>query len=116
MKSQSVNWDHTEYAGHKYGANIDEVKSLLSAGNKVICSVTPDLEVIKNMTKLYGIKPITIWIDTPYEVARARVNNDKTRSQRIENENIKGEFTYVFKPCGDLEKDKADFTKLLKQF
>src|SRR5690349_4251804 len=39
----SRNWDHADYNGFKYGADVDSVRRQLNSGVNIICSVMPDL-------------------------------------------------------------------------
>jgi len=116
LRAKSANWDHTDYQGNKYGADIDDINSLLIAGEKVICSIAPDATVADSMSELYGTKPIVLWVDTNPEIAKARVDNDSLRSGRDESDDFKNNVDYVFKPTGHLEVDKKNFVELLKRF
>lgn len=116
LRAKSANWDHTDYQGYKYGADVDEIKSLLSAGEKVICSIAPDAEIAESMSKLYGATPIIIWIDTAPEVAKARINGDKVRLERDEDETFKSEADFIFTSTGKLPEDEKNFIELVTRF
>ncbi len=115
LKTKSANWDHTDYQGYKYGADVDEVRALLDAGENVICSVAPDTEVAKVMSQLYGASPVIVWIDTPAEVAKSRTGHDEVRFNRAEDNTLKNEADHIFKPTGYLKDDEKAFVKLVKQ-
>lgn len=113
-KLASQHWDHTEYNGYKYGADVEDVRHKLEKGIDIICSVAPDRQVIADMTKLYDERPITVWIDTSREVARARISDDVVRRSRDEDESIKREFDSIFTPAGDLGSDYSNFADLIR--
>ncbi len=110
----SKNWDHADYNGFKYGADVDGVRRQLRSGINVICSVMPDLEIMQTMRTRYKTIPFTIWIDTPAEVAKERIQDDLLRLDREEDDAVKASFGKIFTPTGDLKKDKTRFTELLK--
>jgi guanylate kinase len=112
-RQSSRQWDHTEFNGNKYGADIEYVRKQLEDGNNIICSIAPELEVLKNMSQVYSVIPITIWIDTPSAIAAARIKNDQTRVKRTESDESKIEFTYEFKPTNILTADRREFSKFL---
>ena len=114
LRNAASDWDHTEYAGYKYGADAGAVKAALAADRPVICSVAPDLEVIDDMAKLYGVEPVTVWIKVPKEVARQRIYNDDIRDSRSEDFAISTNFDYVFEPMGNVDEDVDSFVKLLQ--
>lgn len=114
FKAASKSWDHTDYAGHKYGADVDQVKADLANGTNIICSVVPDMDEIKHMAVVYGQEPILIWIDTSPQVAKERLAEDMTRKARIEDDSIKQHFNVLFKPSGNLKEDTSRFTQGLK--
>lgn len=114
FKTTSKSWDHTDYAGYKYGADVDQIKADLANGSIIICSVVPDLSEIKHMAVLYGQEPVLIWIDTPRQVAKERLAEDAARKARIEDESIKRHFSMLFKPSGSLKEDTSRFTQDLK--
>lgn len=114
LKKSSDNWDHTDYQGHKYGADIAAVKAWLHNDQPVICAVAPDLIIINEMEERYGTKPVKIWIDTPASVAKQRIQNDLDRLQRRETERVKSAFDFVFQPSGKIDKDDKDFSNILK--
>lgn len=66
------------------------------------------------MTELYGTKPLTLWIDTPREIAMSRISTDKGRGARLEDESVKQYFDSTFAPSGNLEQDCSNFTRVLK--
>lgn len=114
LRAASRSWDHTDYAGYKYGANVDQAKTDLASGKSIICSVVPDMKEIGHMSALYEQNPILIWIDTPQDIARERLSEDATRKARNEDESIKQYFNVLFDPTGDVEKDTSRFTQSLK--
>ncbi|HSH18099.1 MAG TPA: hypothetical protein VK978_01825 [Candidatus Saccharimonadales bacterium] len=113
-RQAAIEWDHTEYAGFKYGADAGAVKAAIGTGKTVICSVAPDLSVIEEMAKLYIAEPITFWIKVPKELAKQRVYGDDIRDSRSEDIAISTNFDQVFEPVGNLEKDIALFVDLLR--
>jgi len=113
-KIASQHWDHTEYNGCEYGADVEDVRRKLEKGTHIICAVAPDKQVIVDMAKLYGERPTTIWIDTPREIAQARISSDRTRKTRIEDEGVKDTFDSIFTPTGNLQLDCSDFAETLK--
>lgn len=113
LMQSSHNWDHTEYKGFNYGANIANTTSKLAKNKHVICSVVPDRQIIDSMSILYGSKPVTIWIDASSKVSRNRVSNDKLRAARKESERIKESFDYLFIPIGNLDRDSKEFIGLI---
>jgi hypothetical protein len=72
------------------------------------------MDDINNMSHIYSVKPITIWINTPKEIAESRVVNDSSRSSRIEDSSIKRYFDIILTPTNDSEKDSAEFIKLIQ--
>lgn len=113
-RAESQEWDHTEYNGYKYGADVGFIKQRLAQGVDVICSVAPDLPVIQVMTKLYGTKPKLVWIDTPRRIAQERVAEDAKRSQRQEDDSVKQHFDHIFTPSGNLQTDRVSFLELIE--
>ncbi len=114
LKAASKSWDHTDYVGYKYGADVDQIKADLANGTSVICSVVPNMNEIKRMAALYGQEPILIWIDTPPHVAKQRLAGDAARKARIEDDSIRQHFNVLFRPTGNLEEDASRFTQSLK--
>lgn len=114
IKSRSNDWDETIFHGVKYGSDASVYKRMLSDGINVIVSVTPNLEDIAAMTQIYEVEPVTIWIDTPKDIARARVFNDSTRGFRAEDETVKTQFGILFTPTNDLDEDSTKFIALVQ--
>lgn len=114
QKAASTDWDHTDYRGHKYGADVAAIKALIAQGQPVICAVAPDLFVIDEMQDRYGVAPIKIWIDTPPQSAKQRIQNDLDRLSRAESDRVKHAFDFIFAPTGDLKKDEAEFTHTIR--
>lgn len=115
LRAESPDWDHTDYNGYKYGADAAGARQKVAQGKVVICSVAPDEEIIEEMKRRYDPAAITIWIDTPKNVARDRVATDSLRSGREEDESVKSAFDHIFQPSGDLEQDRQAFIELLGQ-
>jgi guanylate kinase len=115
-RSASNSWDHTDYGGYKYGANIDDYTRQLERDINVIVTVPPDKKIMTAMKRLYGSEPITIWIDTPLADAKARVADDALRHARKQSDNIKKDFTYVFTPTNNEHADKKTFAAMVAKF
>jgi guanylate kinase len=114
LRAASSHWDHTEYASHFYGADTRQVKDELTKGRNVICSVAPDITVIREMAALYEVNPITIWIDTPADIAKLRTRHDTLRKSREDNHQVSRYFDYIYKPSNSLLKDRTTFVDLLR--
>lgn len=110
----SPHWDHTEYHGYSYGADVNESLQLLANGQNIICAVAPDPTIIGQMFRVYGLQP-TVWLDVPAEVARQRVQIDSTRAAPQESDELKLTFDHVFRPVGDIATDGRAFANLVKQ-
>ncbi len=125
LKKKSKSWDHSEIAGNYYGADVSEYNELLSKGKNIICCVAPDLKIIDQMSFLYCVKPVLIWIDTDLIVANKRLIDSKLNGraagslhylQNEENtEKIKSKTDYIFAPKGSLKEDSASFVELIKK-
>lgn len=108
----SAHWDETSYHGYVYGADIDQSLHLLANGTNIICAVAPSRPIIEQMFTVYGKQP-TIWLDTPAAVARQRIQADKVRAARQEDEALKSTFDRVFTPVGNIQQDTAAFMALV---
>jgi guanylate kinase len=118
-------WDHGEYAGYSYGANITEAKAYLQQGGSYVCCIVPDIETIKRQHEIFGSETVLIWVDTPLEVANQRLLADPDESRRKRQQNplqksaiadeIKQIADYVFVPSEAIEDTIASFTVLLHQ-
>jgi guanylate kinase len=115
IKATSKNWDETIYHGFRYASDADQYKKDLEAGTNVIVSVTPNMDTIAEMAKIYGCRPLLIWIDTPKDVARKRLAGDTNRLSRIENQAIKENFDYIFEPVGNLASDALHFIEIIEK-
>lgn len=113
LKVKSNNWDETVYAGYKYGADGEKYMNDLKNGMNVIVAVAPDLQIIHVMAQKYGVKPITVWIDTDRLTAKKRIKNDNERSARSESDEIKHQFDIIFQPTGYIDPDAAAFIKII---
>ena len=113
-KSKSTNWDETVFNSIKYGSDAEAYIRDLKSGTNVIVAVTPSLDDISSMTKIYGLKPVTVWIDTPREICEARVKGDTKRASRIEDETVKEYFNILFTPSNNLIEDSTSFIKLIE--
>ncbi len=112
-RRHSKQWDHTEYGGYKYGADVEFIRQRLAQGADVICAVAPNLQVIEGMTSLYGTLSKTIWINTPEQIAQRRIADDAQRASRKEDDSARQYFDYVFEPTGDIKVDCRAFLQLL---
>ncbi len=65
------------------------------------------------MTRIYGVEPVKIWIDTPKDVASARVQGDSERAARVDNDSARDYFDIIFEPVGDLDENIDSFIKLI---
>lgn len=115
LASQSASWDHSEYQGYKYGADVAAVNRTIKRGGQIICALAPSKTIMQQMEHLYAAKPVTIWIDTPAIISAARITDDKIRAARQEDDSLKGGFQYIFTPSNDLARDTANFIALLRR-
>ena len=123
--SASNKWDHTLFSNHSYGADVELANKKLLAGHNLICCIAPDEDTITQMSELYLVKPIIIWIDTPLEVANDRLikSGNERRAARpahqLQNnfnaEKIKRLVQIIFKPTQNLNDDGVAFTKIVRQ-
>lgn len=114
LRVASTHWDHTAYNGYSYGADSANIQKLLARGKHIICAVAPDLAVVNEMAAMYGAKPLTIWINTPTDVALQRTADDELRAAREEDATAAEHFTIIFQPTGKVEADIRAFAELLK--
>lgn len=114
LRQTSKHWDHAEYHGYKYGADVAKVLETIQSGNSVICALAPNLAIIAQMKRLYGSEPITIWIDTSAQMSATRIAGDTKRAARQEDSSLKSEFMHIFTPSGELVTDQAAFIELLQ--
>jgi guanylate kinase len=114
LRAASEKWDHTEYNGFKYGADVEAVNRSLHEKADFICCVAPDLLVIQAMKEIYGVTPLTIWIDTPAGTAKQRTAEDEIRAARQEDARLKHRFNRIFPTTGHLEEDTANFVRLIR--
>ena len=112
-KNQSSNWDETIYKGYRYASDAAKFIKDLENGVNVIVAVTPSLEDMQAMERIYKTRPTTIWINTDPITAASRVNKDKTRAQRSEDESVKYKFDVIFEPTGQLDHDAKRFISLV---
>ncbi|MDB5160296.1 MAG: guanylate kinase [Candidatus Saccharibacteria bacterium] len=115
MKSASLKWDETIFGEYKYASDANKYIEDLHNGVNVIVSVTPDLDDIQEMTDIYGVKPVSVWINTPKDVAMDRIKDDPRRVGRQEDEAVKDHFDILFDPIGVLEKDSESFIGLIRK-
>lgn len=113
-RAKSEQWDHSEYQGYKYGADVAAVRKQLGSGVAVICSIAPSGVILEQMKHIFGPDPITVWVDTSIEVVKARIKGDKLRSARQENMSLRAEMQHIFTPTYLLADDEAAFTKLIR--
>lgn len=121
-RRSSHSWDHSEFDGYYYGADIAAVTRQIEQGESFICAVIPD-DTYRQMGERYGLKPVVIWIDTPLEVANQRLMDlgNALRARRIHHplqqpragQIIRQLSDIVMDPTGDLSADQARFTALL---
>ena len=67
------------------------------------------------MNDMYGIKAVTIWINTPKEAVVARIEADPLRSGRQEDETVKDHFDIIFEPTNVLANDLVAFVDLIRK-
>ena len=79
-RQASHQWDHTEFGGYSYGADVEAMNNAFSKGKHYICPAVPDPTVIEDMKQLYAAPVTVIWIDTPLSVANSRIADDKQRA------------------------------------
>lgn len=114
MKSASLKWDETVFGDYKYASDANKYIEDLYRGVNVIVSVTPNLGDIQEMTDIYGVKPVTIWINTPKDIAMSRIQDDPHRAGRNEDEAVKEHFDVIFDPTNVLEDDIKSFVGLIR--
>lgn len=114
LREKSSNWDHTEFSGNYYGADINEIRDKLKRGITIICSIAPDRAVVESMESLYGQKPVTIWIDVDHNTLHQRTKDDIARAGRNEDENAKESFNNIFRPSSNIEEDTKSFLNLVE--
>lgn len=112
-QKSAVEWDHAEYGGYFYGADVSAVKKLLQT-HDVICAIAPDPRILAMLSQYYTITRL-IWIDTPADVAKSRISDDKARFERKETPELRTEAHTIFVPDGDLDTDKISFLKMLRE-
>ena len=113
-RAESAQWDHSEYQGYKYGADVAKIRNQLQNGTNIICSIAPSGEILAQMKHLFGPNPVTIWIDTSPEVANERIKNDLLRASRHEDSSLRTEMEYLFTPANRLSADRVAFTTLIE--
>lgn len=124
-RAASRNWDHTLLHDYSYGADVDGVNQKLSSGTGIICCIAPDLDTIDQMSHLYAVSPVLIWIHSSLQLAnsRLRVIGDESRIQRtghrLQSEanaaKVKQLASIVFEPVNDLRADKANFVGTIQK-
>jgi guanylate kinase len=117
LRAESASWDHTEYHGYSYGADVAGIFHRLHDGQDIICSVAPSPAIITQVTGLYqGAMTVTVLIDTPRQIAQQRTDSDSERAVRTRGESLDAiHFDHIFMPQGILEADIQKFTELLQQ-
>ncbi len=125
LKNKSTKWDHSEIAGNYYGADVSDYNKLLLEGKNVICCIAPDVKVIEQMSGLYAVKPLLVWIETELSTANKRLTESEVEGriarkshnlQTEENaENIKAKIDHLFIPKDIIEEDKANFIILIQK-
>ncbi len=115
LRDESASWDHTEYHGYSYGADVAGIFRKLQDGQDIICSVAPSPAIIAQVTGLYGTMTITVLIDTSRQIAQRRTATDAKRAARTRDESLDDiRFDHIFAPQGTLETDVKDFTELIR--
>lgn len=124
LRSQSSHWDHAEYYGYAYGADIDAQTKLLQDGISLICAIVPDTQTLDRLTQVYPVMPTLIWVDVPLEVANNRIlsSGDKGRidrlnqpiPERINADVVRSHADYIFKPDPDRETANHQFVEFVK--
>lgn len=118
-RRQSKQWDHTEFGGNSYGADVDRVNSLLAGGSNIICHVAADQATIQQMSNLYTVQPTLIWIDTPLDVANRRLAQSGDDARHLRGQATASSVRHLahltFTPTQNLNNDTAAFTQLVKQ-
>jgi guanylate kinase len=112
-KQGSARWDETQYQDNYYGADAGKSIEQLAKGTNVICSIAPSQAILEQMEQVYQTKLVTIWVDTPSQVAQQRIKDDAQRRARQEDSALKSNFDHIFKPTGNLEADKDAFISLV---
>ena len=125
LRRESKKWDHSEIAGNYYGANISEYNKIILEGKNVICCIAPEVKTIEQMSSIYAVKPLLIWIDAKLSIANKRLVNSEI-NERIARKNndlqteknasiIKAKVDWIFTPKGNIEEDKTAFAILIKK-
>jgi guanylate kinase len=123
--SGSEKWDHTFFSNHSYGADVEVANRKLREGRSLICCIAPDEDTIVQMSRLYAVKPIVIWIDTPLEVANDRLvkSGNKRRADRLDHKLqndahaviIEQQANISFNPTRRIADDGAAFVELVER-
>ena len=112
LQAASPRWDHTAYNGFSYGADVKNIYHSLKSGTNIVCCVAPDADIVSLVRDTYHAETVIIMIDTPKDVAIARIAQDTQRSAR--KEEIFGMVVdYTFKPTENLSADIKRFHKLI---
>ena len=114
MKNASLKWDETIFSDYKYASDANKYIEDLIKGVNVIVSVTPNLDDVHEMTDIYGVKPVMIWINTPKDIAMSRIRDDPRKANRKEDEVVKDHFDIIFDPENILENDIRSFVELIR--
>jgi len=123
LRKKSKAWDHSEIAGNYYGADIEKWNVILSQGKNLICCIAPDISVINQMSALYKVRPLLVWIETELSIANKRLmrsglagraarSNHHLQTEKNARK-IKSKVNYIFTPQGNLKKDSVYFTEFV---
>jgi guanylate kinase len=124
-RASSKPWDHMHLQEHNYGADVDGVNQKLARGIGIICCTAPDEDTISQMSNLYAVSPVVVWVDTPLELANKRLlaSGNERRMGRVHHKlqsetnaaKIKQLASVVFEPVNDLRVDEANFVGTIQQ-
>lgn len=123
LRKQSKNWDHTQIGSNYYGADATHYMQLLENGKNIVCCIAPDVNVIKQMRRLYETDPVIIWINTALPLANerliaskndARISRIKSQLQTTQNaKRVQKYIDHIFKPRNSIKEDQKRLTKLI---
>ena len=119
LREASEQWDHGEYYGNWYGADVAAAHRTLEAGTSLIVTTMPDVAAINEMAKIYGVDLLTIYIKTAREVRAQRLVGRIALSEiaRITEDDQLADFAQfanrTFEPANVLDQDIRDFSQLI---
>lgn len=119
IRNASKRWDHGEFYGNWYGADVAAAHRTLESGKSLIVTTMPDVQTISEMAQTYGIEPLTIYIKTARDVRARRLLGRVALNEiaRInEDDGLVGFAQFanrVFEPVNVVEQDIHDFSQII---